>query len=187
MILARNTLIPKQGQKSRHLAFRFLGFFGWDLKHSTRTSLSMPEMTHSSLLGKEILRDSQRVCQTGGDTEEGQIRPLSPWYSAWEEQQTRQLLICIQHGDWFQIPKEDQMDRGSKGVERAYPCEKRRAFDLKAVPLCRFCWPHKSSLQTRTILFFSGKTRDNSSLNVGVNSWMKIQGRSRSYLTAYSK
>lgn len=54
MILARNTLIPKQGRKSRHLAFPFLGFFGWDLKHSTRASLSMPEMTHSSLLGREI-------------------------------------------------------------------------------------------------------------------------------------
>lgn len=45
-----------------------------------------------------------------------------------------------------------------------------------------------TNLACRLWQIFSGNTRDKTPLNLGVNSWrMKMQGRSRSYLIAYSK
>lgn len=52
--LAINTLIPQQGQKSRHLPFLFLGFIWLALKRSTRTNLSMPEVIRSGFWERKI-------------------------------------------------------------------------------------------------------------------------------------
>lgn len=118
---------------------------------------------------------------------EGQIRPLSPWYSAWEEQRTRQLLFCIQHGDRFQIPKEDQIGPRIEGG-----CKELTLVGLEGPRKwhqfhCRSS-AGPTNLVCRLWQIFSGNTRDNTPLNLGVNSWrMKMQGRSRSYLIAYSK
>jgi hypothetical protein len=56
---------------------------------------------------KEALRDSQQFIRTEGL--EDQIKPLFSLMLCVEKVENKATLICIQHGDQFQITKEEQI------------------------------------------------------------------------------
>lgn len=163
MILAINTLIPSRDKSQGIYLFQFLGFFWLDLKHSTGTSLSMPEMNHISLLGGEIpnqrnfwgILSGLPKRRGHGGTDKASFSLILCLGRAANKatsnlHTTRRLISDSQGG-----PTGPEDQRGCR--ELTYPYKTWRALEVKPVSLLHTsAWPYKSSLQTMTkkIFFF---------------------------------